>query len=154
MKFLFALFILCFSLLTTGCSASSDNESNTDGLSSKSFVSSKTIASSSKEKKNTNSVIFHAITTVSEESNEENNLFLREFTPKKTTEGGQAYDEVVLLLSDAIPIVTKKTGKPLALKKIKKNTDVEVTLEKDFPMTMSIPPQIPGNSIIKIFVDQ
>lgn len=157
MKYLFTLFILFFSLLAVGCSASSTNEPhpNSNNLSSTPAISNRPAASNSNEEKKENELIlFCATTTASEEYNEKNALFLKDFTMKKSTEDGQTYDEVILLLSDDTPVMTKKKGKPLKLKHIKNNTKVEVTLKKDFPMTMSIPPQVPGNSIIQVVVNQ
>ena len=157
MRPLFILFILFFSLLAVGCSVSSTNEPhpNPNNSSSTSSISNRPAASNSNEEKKENELIlFCATTTASEEFNEKNDLFLKEFTTKESTEEDQTYDEVILLLSDDTPVLTKKTGKPLNLKNIKTNTKVEVTLKKDFPMTMSIPPQIPGNSIIQVVVDQ
>lgn len=157
MKSLFTLFTLFFSLLAVGCSASSTNEShpNSNNLSSTSSLSNRPAASNSnEEKKEDELILFCATTTASEEFNETNDLFLKGFTTRESTEEGQPYDEVILLLSDATPVLTKKMGKLLKLKNIKTNTKVEVTLKKDFPMTMSIPPQIPGNSIVQVVVDQ
>lgn len=78
----------------------------------------------------------------------EERVSLTDFVP---VEGeGQAYDEVILLLNADIPLLDKRTGNPLSLEELSPGDEVEVTLVEHAPMTMSLPPQLPGNGIIQV----
>lgn len=80
----------------------------------------------------------------------EERVSLTEFVP---TEGdGQQYDEVILLLNADIPLLDKRTGEPLSLEGLAPGDEVEATLVEHAPMTMSLPPQLPGNGIIQVEV--
>lgn len=62
-----------------------------------------------------------------------------------------SFDEVVLLTKD-VPILTAKTREKLNVDEIKAGTTVTVMLVTEPITTRSLPPQIPGNSIIQILV--
>lgn len=75
-------------------------------------------------------------------------LFLADLTPINFPEAA-AFDEVILLTDD-VSLVDQSTGEAIALSELVKGDSVQVTLIEHAPTTMSIPPQIAGNGIIKI----
>lgn len=62
-----------------------------------------------------------------------------------------SFDEVVLL-TEGVPILTAETHEKLSVDEIKVGTTVTVMLVTEPITTRSLPPQIPGNSIIQILV--
>ena len=75
-------------------------------------------------------------------------LFLADLTPIDSPEVA-SFDEVILL-TDQVSLVDQKSGKPIAFSELVKGDTVQVTLIKHAPTTMSLPPQIGGNDIVKI----
>ncbi|WP_313467157.1 hypothetical protein [Carnobacterium sp.] len=62
-----------------------------------------------------------------------------------------SFDEVVLL-TEGVPILTAETHEKLSVDEIKAGTIVTVMLVTEPITTRSLPPQIPGNSILQILV--
>lgn len=58
--------------------------------------------------------------------------------------------EIVLLLSNNDMVKSETDGQTVDLKEVTAGSEVEVRMEKDAPMTRSLPPQIPGKSIKEI----
>lgn len=75
-------------------------------------------------------------------------LFLADLTPINSPEVA-SFDEVILL-TEEVSLVDQKSGKPIVLSELVKGDTVQVTLIEHAPTTMSLPPQIGGNGIVKI----
>lgn len=80
-------------------------------------------------------------------------LLIENLTPV-TEEDVPAFDEVVLLMNEDIPLTDHKTGEAIALTNLAIGDVVHVTLVEHTPTTMSLPPQIPGMGIVKVAVEQ
>lgn len=77
-------------------------------------------------------------------------LVLESLVPADTESETSPFDEVVLL-TEGVTIVDG-AGKALSVEQIEVGATIEVTLIKDSPVASSLPPQIPGMSMIKIVV--
>ncbi|MEG0496718.1 MAG: hypothetical protein RR439_00900 [Carnobacterium sp.] len=74
---------------------------------------------------------------------------------KQTKESDKpiSFDEVVLL-AEGVPILDEKTSEKRLVEDIKAGTTITVFLVPEPITTMSIPPQIPGNSIVEILISE
>lgn len=79
-------------------------------------------------------------------------LLIENLTPI-TEEDIPAFDEVVLLMNDDIPLTDQTTGKSITVPDLSIGDIVHVTLLEHTPTTMSLPPQIPGMGIVNVVVE-
>ncbi|SFH65670.1 hypothetical protein [Pisciglobus halotolerans] len=134
------MILLLAPILLFGCSANSADDRTPN--------SSETSESQKEEK----TVLYHA--EVKEQGDQENNrIVLKDFEPVDPSTDAAAQDEVILLMNEEIPLVDKETNTPLTIEDVKKGAKAEVTLIENAPMTMSIPPQLPGMSIVKVVIE-
>jgi hypothetical protein len=59
------------------------------------------------------------------------------------------YGEVILLM-EGVVVEDQETGKAIEVEALKSGDEIEVELEKDAPITRSIPAQIAGSGIVKL----
>ena len=59
------------------------------------------------------------------------------------------YGDVILLM-DGVIIEDQETGKAIEVEELVSGDEIEVELEKDAPITRSIPAQIAGSGIVKV----
>ena len=149
MKILPILIVLAGFLLV-GCSSNGLSKPKKD---STSFSSTSESVSESVPEKEADTVLYHGVVKETE-TKENKRLYMKNFVPNASAADLPTYDEVILLVSEDTPLIDKQTEKPLTLEEIKENAQVDVTLEENFPVTLSIPPQIPGMSIIKVEIEQ
>ena len=149
MKTLPVLIILSGFLLV-GCSSNGLSEPKKD---SASFSSTSESVSEYVPEKEKETVLYHGVVKETE-SKESKRLFIENFVPNASAADLPTYDEVILLVSEDTPLIDKQTEKPVAIEEIKENAQVDVTLQENFPVTMSLPPQIPGMSIVKVEIEQ
>lgn len=123
--------------MTTDPSSDSNNEA----------MNSEVVESKQEE----NTILYRGTVTTQEDTSNES-LLVNALTPMDNEEAA-AFDEVLLLMNDSIPLTNKRTGEELEVTDIQEGDTVEVTLVENTPTTMSIPPQIPGNGIIKVEVE-
>lgn len=136
--------------LLAGCSSNGLSEPQKD---SASFSSTSESISEHVPEEEADTVLYHGV--VKETETKENmRLYMKNFVPHASAADLPTYDEVILLVSEDTPLIDKQTEKPLTLEEIKENAQVDVTLQENFPVTMSLPPQIPGMSIIKVEIEQ
>lgn len=86
-------------------------------------------------------------------SKEEQQVVLSSLKQTQESEPPVYFDEVILLVG-GVPILDEKTQETLLVEEIESGTTITVFLEPHPIATMSIPPQIPGNSIVKILITE
>lgn len=86
-------------------------------------------------------------------SKEEQQIVLSSLKQTKESDSPVYFDEVILLVG-GVPILDEKTQEMRLVEEIKAGTTITVFLEPNPIATMSIPPQIPGNSISKILITE
>lgn len=86
-----------------------------------------------------------------EGSRKELQIVLSSLKQTKESDSPVYFDEVILLVG-GVPILDEKTQETRLVEEIKAGTTITVFLEPNPIATMSIPPQIPGNSISKILI--
>ena len=59
------------------------------------------------------------------------------------------YGEVILLM-EGVVVEDQETGKAIEVEELASGDEIEVELEKDAPITRSIPAQIAGSGIVKV----
>ena len=128
---------------------STDQSSNLDNESISSEVIQSSDITESNQEENT---ILYKGTVAAQEDTSDESLLINDLTPMDHDEAAP-FDEVLLLMNESIPLTDKQTGEELQVADIQEGDTVEVTLVENAPTTMSIPPQIPGNGIIKVEVE-
>ena len=125
-------------LILSGCSGKTNSESN---------------SSSPDTNKEDDQTILYQGSVVSDGKDTPGQLIIDQLLPVET-EGAEPFyeSELVLLVTDEVPLIRQSTGEKISLEEIKKGNKIEVRLEKNAPMTRSLPPQIPGMSIKEITV--
>lgn len=83
----------------------------------------------------------------------EQQLMLKNLEPVETAGEAAPFDEVILL-TEGVPILNAETHEKATIEDIKAGTSVTVLLVPEPITTRSLPPQIPGNSILKILVSK
>lgn len=117
--------------------------------SSGSSISSSEVTSSSTENQQEASEVL--IGKVKEgTTSEDQRLLLESLVPTDKDSETVPFQEVVLLTNDVK--IVDGDGKEVMIEKIEPGTTLEVTLVKNSPVASSLPPQIPGMSIVKIVV--
>lgn len=96
--------------------------------------------------------LYHAVVEERPEGEEKDRLFVSNLTPVVKESEKASYDEVVLLVGEDVSVIKEETGEKIGVEELKEGTAIIVELIANPPMTMSIPPQIPGNAIISITV--
>ena len=128
---------------------STEQSSNLDNESvSSEAIQSSDIAESNQEE---NTILYKGTVAAQEETSDES-ILVNDLTPINNDEAAP-FDEVLLLMNESIPLTDKQTGEELQVMDVHEGDMVEVTLVENAPTTMSIPPQIPGNGIIKVEVE-
>lgn len=107
-------------------------------------------ANDSKLMDNSEGVVFTGIFKEGDFSSDEH-IMLTDF---ETEEDSPIKGEVVLLVSEDTRMVFKETGEEASVSDLEVGDKVEVLLIKDAPMTMSLPPQIPGRAILEVRVPE
>lgn len=131
----------------TGVDPDQSSDLNNESMSSEVIGSDSVVESSQEE-----TVILYKGTVASQEEVNEDSILINDLTPLDNDEAS-AFDEVILLMNDSIPLTDKQTGKEVQVTDIQEGDTVEVTLKEHAPTTMSIPPQIAGNGIVKVEVE-
>ena len=80
-----------------------------------------------------------------------NRLLLESLTPVDKNADAVAFEEVILLTEGA-DIKSEETNKSVKVEDVKAGSKIKVTLTDKAVTTSSIPPQIPGESIMEILV--
>ena len=125
-------------LILSGCSGKTGSGSN---------------SSSSDTNKEDDQTILYQGSVVSDGKDTPGQLIIDQLLPVETEGAEPFYEgELVLLVTDEVPLIRQSTGEKVSLEEIKKGNKIEVRLEKNAPMTRSLPPQIPGMSIKEITV--
>lgn len=145
-KYILAAMLSIFGLAIVGCGQTSNNEAES---------SSEATSSSKKEEKKEEEkeqVKYKGI--VKEDGlKEEQQIVLSSLKQTKESDNPVYFDEVILLV-EGVPILDEKTSKKRLVEDIKAGTTITVFLVPEPIMTMSIPPQIPGNSIVEILINE
>ncbi|WP_313468069.1 hypothetical protein [Carnobacterium sp.] len=144
------ILIVLAGFFLVGCSSNSLSEPPKDSASFSSTSESVSEYVSEKEK---DTVLYHGVVKETE-AKENQRIFIKNFVPDASVADLPTYDEVILSVSEDTPLIDKQTEKSLTLEEIKGNAQVDVFLLGNFPVTMSIPPQIPGMSVVKVEVEQ
>lgn len=141
-KLLLATTLSIFGLAIVGCGQTSNNEAK----------SSSEATSSSKKEEEKEQVEYKG--TVKEDGlKEEQQIILSSLKQTKESDKPISFDEVVLL-AEGVPILDEKTSEKRLVEDIKVGTTITVFLVPEPITTMSIPPQIPGNSIVEILISE
>lgn len=141
-KYILAAMLSIFGLAIVGCGQTSNNEAE----------SSSEATSSSKKEEEQEQVKYKGI--VKEDGlKEEQQIVLSSLKQTKESDNPVYFDEVILLV-EGVPILDEKTSKKRLVEDIKAGTTITVFLVPEPIMTMSIPPQIPGNSIVEILINE
>lgn len=141
-KYILAAMLSIFGLTIVGCGQTSNNEAE----------SSSEATSSSKKEEEQEQVKYKGI--VKEDGlKEEQQIVLSSLKQTKESDNLVYFDEVILLV-EGVPILDEKTSKKRLVEDIKAGTTITVFLVPEPIMTMSIPPQIPGNSIVEILINE
>lgn len=80
---------------------------------------------------------------------DEGRILVQDMNPVET-EDIPGFDEVVLLMNEDIPLTNKTTGEDIQIEDLKEGDNLEVVLIENAPTTMSLPPQLPGMSIVQV----
>ena len=131
-----------FSFFLVGCSPKKDAEVTSDV----------TTEMGSDHMENEENNLYHAVVEERPEDEEKDRLFVSNLTPVVKESENASYDEVILLLGEDVSVTQEETGEKVDVEELKEGTAIVVELIANPPMTMSIPPQIPGNAIISITV--
>ncbi|ALV22694.1 hypothetical protein [Carnobacterium antarcticum] len=83
----------------------------------------------------------------------EQQLTVSNLKPVEANERSLSFDEVILLTKE-VPLLNAETHEKVNVEDIKAGTSVTVFLIPEPITTRSLPPQIPGNSILKILVSK
>ncbi|MGB6179463.1 hypothetical protein [Carnobacterium sp.] len=86
-------------------------------------------------------------------SKEEQHLLLNSLTQAQENESIASFDEVILL-TEGVSILDKKTQEERSIEDIKAGSTITVFLVPEPITTRSLPPQIPGNSIVNILINE
>lgn len=86
-------------------------------------------------------------------SKEEEQVILSSLKQTEKSDKPISFNEVILL-TGGVPILDEKTQEKRLVEDIKAGTTITVFLEPNAITTMSLPPQIPGNSIVKILITE
>ncbi len=141
-KYILAAMLSIFGLAIFGCGQTSNNEAE----------SSSEATSSSKKEEEQEQVKYKGI--VKEDGlKEEQQIVLSSLKQTKESDNPVYFDEVILLV-EGVPILDEKTSKKRLVEDIKAGTTITVFLVPEPIMTLSIPPQIPGNSIVEILINE
>ena len=133
-----------FGFFLAGCTPIKDAEVATDV----------TTETGSEQMENEETILYHAVVEERPEGEESDRLFVSNLTPVNKELDYPSYDEVILLIGENSSITREETGEKMTIEEIKEGTTITVELIENPPMTMSIPPQIPGNAIISITVSK
>lgn len=139
-KLVFAATLSIIGLTLMGCGQTADNETN----------SSSQATSSSKQQEE---MTEYNGTVKEDGSKEEQQLLLSNLKQTNEKDSALSFDEVILL-TKGVSILDEKTQEKRLIEEIKAGTTVKVFLVSEPVTTRSLPPQIPGNSIIKILVSE
>lgn len=129
-----------FGLIMVGCSQSSSNQAG----------SSSQDTSSSEQKKEK---VEYSGMVKEDGSKEEQHLLLNSLTQAQENESISSFDEVILL-TEGVSILDKKTQEERSIEDIKAGSTITVFLVPEPITTRSLPPQIPGNSIVNILINE
>ncbi|WP_414839629.1 hypothetical protein [Carnobacterium sp. TMP28] len=141
-KLVFAATLSIIGLTLMGCGQTADNETD----------SSSQATSSSKQQEETEQVEYKGM--VKEDGlKEEQQIILSSLKQTKESDEPVYFDEVILS-AEGVPILDEKTQKEILIEDITAGSTITVFLVPEPITTMSIPPQIPGNSIVKILVSE
>lgn len=136
MKKLLLSLLLIFSL--TGCLPNSSSSSNSQANSQ---------LESSQDELSEATIVYTGTVVEGNESNDRG-LLISNLQPE-TSSNVASFDEVFLLM-EGVTLIESDTGDALELSDINEGDLVSVILKEHTPTTKSIPPQIPGNSIISV----
>lgn len=133
-------------LVIVGCGQTSNNETES---------SSEAVGSSKKEEQTEEKKEPDEYKGLVKEdgSRKEQQIVLSSLKQTKESEPPVYFDEVILLVG-GVPILDEKTQETRLVEEIKAGTTITVFLEPNPIATMSIPSQIPGNSIVKILITE
>ena len=92
-------------------------------------------------------IIYKGVVKVGVEP-KENSLYLSSLESISNKET-LTYGEVVLLM-EGVVVEDQETGKAIEVEELASGDEIEVELEKDAPITRSIPAQIAGSGIVKL----
>lgn len=129
-----------FGLIMVGCSQSSSTQGG----------SSSQDTSSSEQKKEK---VEYSGMVKEDGSKEEQHLLLNSLTQAQENESIASFDEVILL-TEGVSILDKKTQEERSIENIKAGSTITVFLVPEPITTRSLPPQIPGNSIVNILINE
>ena len=143
-KYILAAMLSILGLAIVGCGQTSTNEAES---------SSEATSSSKKEEKKEQEKVKYKGIVKEDGLKEEQQIVLSSLKQMKESDNPVYFDEVILLV-EGVPILDEKTSKKLLVEDIKAGTTITVFLVPEPIMTMSIPPQIPGNSIVEILINE
>lgn len=129
-----------FGLIMVGCSQSSSTQGG----------SSSQDTSSSEQKKEK---VEYSGMVKEDGSKEEQHLLLSNLTQTQENKSIASFDEVILL-TEGVSILDKKTPEERSIEDIKAGSTITVFLVPEPITTRSLPPQIPGNSIVNILINE
>lgn len=141
-KIILAATLSIFGLAIVGCGQTSNNKAN----------SSSEATSSSKKEVETEQGKYKGM--VKEDGlKEEQQIILSSLKQTKESDKPVYFDEVILS-AEGVPILDEETQEEILIEDIKAGSTITVFLVPEPITTMSIPPQIPGNSIVKILISE
>ncbi len=140
-KLILAATLSIFGLAIVGCGQTSNNEAESSSE-----------ATSSSKKEETEQVEYKGL--VKEDGlKEEQQIILSSLKQAKESDEPVYFDEVILS-AEGVPILDEKTQEEILIEDITAGSTITVFLVPEPITTMSIPPQIPGNSIVKILITE
>ena len=140
-KLILAATLSIFGLAIVGCGQTSNNEAESSSE-----------ATSSSKKEETEQVEYKGM--VKEDGlKEEQQIILSSLKQAKESDEPVYFDEVILS-AEGVPILDEKTQEEILIEDITAGSTITVFLVPEPITTMSIPPQIPGNSIVKILITE
>lgn len=135
-KNLFVVGLLIMLVGVAGCTTSSKEQDTSD----------------KENEQMTETVLYQAVVKEKEEDSP-NRIYVSNLIPLEKESEYSSYDEVILL-TEGVLVEDQETGESIDPDALMPGTPLLVELITPTPMTMSLPPQIPGNAIKKISIQE